>query len=348
MRKRFRDTEFTDHMADIVALKQLGTVEEYYEDFLSLLNSLQLSADYALSIFISNLKLEISKMVRLFCPKTLSHAFSLAKQLEALNQMSPRKPFVPYKNPPQAPPNSFSPPISPLIPSTLPPLLPTPNVPMLTNPLNTSKAIINPTKNPSSWNQNSQPAKGTRMPTRQERDERRKNGLCMWCGIKFTKGHTCLKSQLYHILIDSNNEIEEEDDLFLDCPNSLEEVESLQKEEDRPMISLHALTGTKGYQTMRVQGLIKNQLINILIDTGSTHNFVDGKVLKVVGEKLHSVNNFTVTVANGEKLQVQEWCPGLIWEVQGLQQSTNFFVLPLRGCDMVLGIQWLITLGPIL
>ena len=60
-------------------------------------------------------------------------------------------------------------------------------------------------------------------------------------------------------------------------------------------------------------------MINILIDTGNTHNFVGGKVIKATREKLHSINNFTVIVANGEKLQVQEWCPGLIWEVRGLQ-----------------------------
>ena len=172
--------------------------------------------------------------------------------------------------------------------------------------------------------------------------------MCMWCGIKFTKGYMCLKSQLYHILVDDSNDTEKEDDLFLDCLNSLEKVEDVQKEKDMPIISLHALIGTKGYQTMRVQGLVKNQLVNVLIDTDNTHNFMDGKVIKAVGEKLHSINNFTITVANGEKFQVQDWCLGLTWEVQGLQQSTNFFVLFLRGCDMVLGIQWLITLGPIL
>ena len=79
MRKRFGDTELLDPMVDLVALKQVGTMEEYCEDFLSLPNSLQLSANYALSIFISNLRLEISKMVKLFCPKIISHAFNLAK-----------------------------------------------------------------------------------------------------------------------------------------------------------------------------------------------------------------------------------------------------------------------------
>ena len=99
MRKRFEDTEILDSMSDIVVLKQQGSVEEYYEAFLTLLNSLQLPPAYALSIFISNLKPKISNTVRLFFPKSLSHAFTLVKQLELLNQMAPRKTFTPYKNP---------------------------------------------------------------------------------------------------------------------------------------------------------------------------------------------------------------------------------------------------------
>ena len=79
MRNTFSENEFTNAMLEIVCLKQSQTVEDYYEEFESLLNLLQLLDDYALSIFISNLKPEISKHDRLFYPKTLTHALNLAK-----------------------------------------------------------------------------------------------------------------------------------------------------------------------------------------------------------------------------------------------------------------------------
>ena len=52
---------------------------------------------------------------------------------------------------------------------------------------------------------------------------------------------------------------------------------------DRPIILLHALIGIEWYQTMRVQGKIKNQTVVILVDTGSTHNFMDQLVVRKVG-----------------------------------------------------------------
>lgn len=35
------------------------------------------------------------------------------------------------------------------------------------------------------------------------------------------------------------------------------------------------------------------------------------------------------------------------WEVKGARFATYFMVLPLKGCDEVLGIQWLLSLGSI-
>ena len=105
MHNRFSDNEFTDPMLEIVSLKQTASVEEFYEELESILNLLNLSDDYALSIFIGNLKLDISRPLRLFYPKTLTYALNLAKQLETMIFNTPRKPFVPYKNPPNQTPN---------------------------------------------------------------------------------------------------------------------------------------------------------------------------------------------------------------------------------------------------
>ena len=82
----------------MVSLKHFLSVEEYYEEFEGLLNLLHLTDEYSLSIFISNLKPEVAKSVRLFEPKTLNHAFHIAKQVESMLYNLPRKPYMAYKN----------------------------------------------------------------------------------------------------------------------------------------------------------------------------------------------------------------------------------------------------------
>ena len=348
LRKRFSDSEFSDPMADLVSLKQTNSVEDYYDQFLLLLTALQLTPDYALSIFTSNLKPELSKMVRLFSPKNITHAFNLAKQLDSLNPSTFKKPYIPYKTPPPAPPNNstYS---QPLRPPQLPPLLPTPTSSPLLSATTTPKLSINNPIKSMTASSSSKSNSSSSYPTRQERDERRKKGLCMWCGQKYSFNHTCVKSQLYHILVDNSLDKDMETDEFMDCVEHMEEMEAAAKEEEvRPVISLHAMLGTNGYQTMRLHGKIKNQLVNFLVDTGSTHNFLDHSVVKRTECHSQDVGSLIITVANGEQLKAQEICPNLHWEVQGLSQSTDFLVLPLRGCDAVLGVQWLITLGPIL
>ena len=97
MKAKFSDGEFIDLMSELVSLKQVNTVKEYYEEFEALLNLLNLSDEYSLSIFINNLKHDISRFVRLFQPKTLTHVLNLAKQMESLIYNLPRKPFTLYK-----------------------------------------------------------------------------------------------------------------------------------------------------------------------------------------------------------------------------------------------------------
>ena len=99
MRSRFHDSEYSDPMVDLVSLKQTATVKEYFEEFEALLNLLHLSDDYALNVFISNLKPDIVSSIRLFYPKTINYALSLAKQVEAAMYNLPRKTFSLHPQP---------------------------------------------------------------------------------------------------------------------------------------------------------------------------------------------------------------------------------------------------------
>ena len=45
---------------------------------------------------------------------------------------------------------------------------------------------------------------------------------------------------------------------------------------------------------MRVRGKIRNQLISILVDTSSTHNFVNQRMAKSTKLRLQTINSLTV------------------------------------------------------
>ena len=75
-----------------------------------------------------------------------------------------------------------------------------------------------------------------------------------------------------------------------------------------------------------------------MVDSGSSHNFLDYTVAKRLSSELLVIEGFQVTVVNGDVVMAQEVCKGLKWELQGLTLQTDFYVLPLQGCDIVLGI----------
>jgi hypothetical protein len=108
------------------------------------------------------------------------------------------------------------------------------------------------------------------------------------------------------------------------------------------IISLHAITGLPTPRTMRVQGMLGNHQITMLMDSGSTHNFLNSRLAK-----RHGLQPTKVTVANGEKLECKGLCHGLLLWLLGEPFVIDFFLLPLEGCEGALGTQWQQMLGPI-
>lgn len=54
-----------------------------------------------------------------------------------------------------------------------------------------------------------------------------------------------------------------------------------------------------------MQGYIRGQPVSILIDGGSTHNFMHHRVVMTVGLTTNTTSLLKVTVGNGDELQCQ-------------------------------------------
>lgn len=84
-----------------------------------------------------------------------------------------------------------------------------------------------------------------------------------------------------------------------------------------------------------------------MIDSGSTHNFVDSHLLHQLKVEIDRRDGLRVMVANAETLSSPGTCRNVFLHLSHFF-STDLFILPLSGFDIILGINWLKTMGPIL
>lgn len=111
-------------------------------------------------------------------------------------------------------------------------------------------------------------------------------------------------------------------------------------------ISLHAIARSPSPKTMRLVGRINLQLVIILIDTGSTHSFIDVNVAR--RPKLPAkVSQLAVQVANGETLPCHGCCKEITFTLDHYDFMANLYLLTLGGCDIVLGVDLLRSLRTI-
>ncbi|XP_057780007.1 uncharacterized protein LOC130998610 [Salvia miltiorrhiza] len=169
--------------------------------------------------------------------------------------------------------------------------------------------------------------------TPEEIEIRRKKKLCFNCDEPYQIGHKCKK--LFTII----------------CEESQEEVElvlhAVEEAEDDFQISVNALAGQLAPDTIRLQGKVGRHSITILIDTGSTHSFLDEMAARRIGCEVEYTNPLLVTVADGGRIECNTRCPKLEWEMGACQFSSAMRLLRLGGCDMVVGVDLLRQLGPI-
>ena len=311
--KRFGNV-FEDPMVELKNLKQVGTVQVYQDQFEELLNRVDLPESVTMSLFIGGLKDEIGMPVRMFKPITLSDLFTMARMQEASLAATKPRYISSHSNARPSHNGSVFKEGS---------MLPKPiNKPLLALPA-TKPSVINKPIN--------------RRLTQQEYADKRAKNLCFYCDQKYTPGHKC-EGQLFTLMVVP--EVDETDE-FMECLDQEEIEESVQE----PQISLNALTGVHNYKTLRIKGTVGKHKVHILVDCGSTHNFVDINVAKKLGCKITSTCPMAITVGDGYKVASSSVCKNFKWQLQGVEFCSDVMLLKLGGCEMVLGIQWLEAMG---
>jgi hypothetical protein len=311
---------YDDPMEALMRLRQSASVAEYTTQFEALSNRLRgVSDKNRLSCFLSGLKDEIRLPVRMLNPTSLVAAFGLAKLQEEYIQSSKR----PLRT------SSFPYPRQQHWSSPAPQL-----------PASSSQLAL-PTKNSAGL-----PIQ--KISAAQMKD-RREKGLCYYCDDRWVQGHRCKSPRLYLLSGLAIPSDDTGDDVYYDSSDAVEPVPEFDVVECKdPEISLNAISGSLGAKSMRLLGSLQNHHVSILVDSGSTHNFLDPVFLHKVQLQITATPLLRVKIANGTTVQSMGKVTSVTFKVQGYSFSTNFYLIALGGCDMVLGVDWLSTLGPIL
>lgn len=159
--------------------------------------------------------------------------------------------------------------------------------------------------------------------------------MCFNCDETYHLGHK--SKRLFLIWVEDEEEGLEE-------PLRLQELEDNQKE---PQVSLNAVAGCTHSDTIKLLGRAANKNIIILLDSGSTHSFLDPNVAKMLGCMIEVTKPWVVTVADGNRVECNSKCPCFEWEIWGFKFTTPVRLLKLGGCDMVIGVDLLGQFGQV-
>ncbi|GJS49281.1 ty3-gypsy retrotransposon protein [Tanacetum coccineum] len=317
VRDRFGPCKYEDPQGALSKLLQLGSVAQYQSDFEKLMNRVtEIPEKLLISFYISGLKPALQRELLVSKPTTLGDAFSLARVTEARFEDKGMAPVSNKaintssggQNQKGTPPRfTFSHPAP-----SKQALLPTPPKPSSgTTPL--AIKWISPA----------------------ERQERLSKGLCFNCDNKWVRGHKC-PGKFLLLMAD------EVDDADQAIPEAHDEAL-----ESGDISILNSLVGHGSPRSLQLWGMIDTGHVHVLIDNGSTHNFVQPGVVERMQLPVTATKPFKVYIGSGETLLCENICSKVLLKMQGLSVEVDLYVLPMKGPDVVLGIQWLQKLGKV-
>jgi hypothetical protein len=315
---RFARDEHELLLRRLFQIRQTGPVNEYIEQFVSLVDDLKAYAKhpdplYYTQRFIDGLRDEIKAVILVQRPSTLDTACALAQlQEEALGLG--KKNFRRYDTA-QAVKPAWSGGLA----------LPAPP----------PKIMVDDAKRHTDT-----PLTSVEERFRALRANRRAHGLCYKCGAKWSRDHKCAEVVQLHL-------VQELLDMF---PDDVTTATSTPESPTSPQIMMHlsvaAAVGTASPKTLCLSGQIQGHSLSILVDSGSSHTFIDSALACCLSGVQQLQPAVRVQVANGAMLSCTTHIPAAVWSVQGCAFSTDIKILPLSSYNMILGMDWLASFSP--
>ncbi|GAU50456.1 hypothetical protein TSUD_373220 [Trifolium subterraneum] len=170
--------------------------------------------------------------------------------------------------------------------------------------------------------------------------ERKKKGLCFKCGGPFHPTHQCPDKHLRVLVVD--DECEEDGEAKV-LAVEIEEGED-EEQGEISMLDLHHIAH-ENHQTMKFQGTIKGVEVLILVDSGASHNFISQSLVHHMDWPVEQTQQMRVKLGNGVQIEAQGRCKELEMYIGDYKLSPNLQLFELGGIDVVLGVEWLKTLG---
>nr|KYP38538.1 Retrovirus-related Pol polyprotein from transposon 297 family [Cajanus cajan] len=113
-------------------------------------------------------------------------------------------------------------------------------------------------------------------------------------------------------------------------------------------VSFNALSGEYHPSTLRLKGFYQGQSVNVLVDSGSTFNFIKPSVAQHLRLPSSILTPFKVFVGNGDFIWCNTKSSAISLSVQGVSFTVDLFHLNIASADVVFGVAWLRSLHRVL
>lgn len=112
------------------------------------------------------------------------------------------------------------------------------------------------------------------------------------------------------------------------------------------LLSTEAVSSKSSRSTFRLSGSLFGQELLMLLDSGSSHCFLNTSLASSLTGVNQLAQPLSVTVANGNKLQCTAELTNAEWTCQGLSFTSSFKLLPIPCYDAIIGMDWLESCSP--